>query len=204
MAASIRSPHPRAPNRICKWQWQAIPWPENSRRQVPLQLNRDYLVPSLHRGLCFKVGTIFGGRGGRQDEAYGQDQAWASRTCVYILNSANGCFVAHTLWCSLCHCANSITCHLPLVVTGSPGFGCQARRGTRTIKCSSEAQKNPDQRSRIGPLRQLSPRRVYRGSKGPPHLGEERKPEWNQGPQFPSPPPPGTCQPGECWILRLL
>lgn len=203
MAASIHSPHPRAPNRICKWQWQAIPWPENSRRKVPLQLNRDCLVPSLHRGLCFKVGTIFCGRGGRQDEAYGQDQAWASRTCVYILNSANGCFVAHTLWCSLCHCANSITCHLPPVVTGSPSLG--ARLGV------VQEPSNAPQRLRRIQIRGAgsvpwgsSHPGVYCGSKGPPHLGEERKPEWNQGPQFPSTPPSGTCQPGECWILCLL
>lgn len=71
VAASIRSPHPRVPDGICKWQRQAMPWPESRLRRVPspLPLNQDYQVPGLHFWLCFRVGTISCGTRGRQDQA---------------------------------------------------------------------------------------------------------------------------------------
>lgn len=97
-----------------------MPGPESKQRRVPspcpspLPLNQDYQEPSLHLWLCFQVGTISYGTRGRQD------QARASETFAYKLNSANDCFLIHTLGCSLSCRANKVTRHLPLLVTGTP------------------------------------------------------------------------------------
>lgn len=173
MAASIRSPHPRVPDGICKWQRQAMPRPESKQRRVPspcpspLPLNQGYQEPSLHLWLCFKVGTISYGTRGRQD------QARASETFAYKLNSANDCFLIHTLGCSLSWRANKVTHHLPLLVTGTPYL--VARLGEVRDPSNVPLRLRRSQIRGAGSAALISASTV--GARALPMLGEERKAE---------------------------
>lgn len=102
-----------------------------------------------------------------------QDQARASETFAYKLNSANDCFLIHTLGCSLSWCANKVTHHLPLLVTGTPYL--VARLGEVREPSNVPLRLRRSQIRGAGSAALISASTV--GARALPMLGEERKAE---------------------------